>query len=392
MDPPFNSKATYNVLFHEKDGTAPPAQIMAFHDSWKWDEGAEDTLREVGRCGPKRVSDLLEALLQFLGRNDMMAYLTMMAPRLLELRRVLKPTGSLYLHCDEVAAHYLKLVMDGVFGPERFLTEIVWQRTNVHSDSKCWSDVRDSILLYAKWGRFTWNPQYVPFAEKYVQGKYRYADPDGRRYRLDNMTSPSPRPRMMYEWRGYPCPPYGWRYQRETMQRLHDEGRIWYPTTQDGELDTSKRPQLKRYLEEMPGVLMGNVWTDIPPINSRAKERLGYETQKPEALLKRIILASSNEGDTVLDPFCGCGTTIIAAEELHRSWIGIDITHLAITPIRRRLRDSFEGSLIPYNVTGEPQDVPSARSLAEGVWSSSSAIRLSPSQIRACGFPALGSS
>ncbi len=191
----------------------------------------------------------MRAFRTLLGGSDMLAYLAMMAPRLVELRRVLKETGSIYLHCDPTASHYLKLVMDAVFGPQMFRTEIIWKRTNTHSDSKRWSDVSDSILYYGKSNSVIWNPPYAEHSEKYLETKYRYSDDKGR-YRLDNMTSPSPRPNMMYEWKGFPSPPLGWRYSRETMTKLDEEGRIQYPNS------LLKRPQLKRYLEQSSGVLM----------------------------------------------------------------------------------------------------------------------------------------
>jgi site-specific DNA-methyltransferase (adenine-specific) len=289
----------------------------------------------------------------------MMAYLTMMTPRLVELHRVLKSTGSLYLHCNSTASHYLKLVLDVVFGPKNFKNDIIWKRTSSHSDAKRWSPVADSIFYYAKTDTVTWHPQYAPHAQEYVADKYRHRDENGRLYQLDNMTSPNPRPNMMYEWKGYPSPPKGWRYARDTMARLDAEGRIWYPDAQ------TKRPRLKRYLDEMSGVVLGTVWTDIPPLNSQARERLGYPTQKPEALLERIITASSNEGDVVLDPFCGCGTAISVAERLGRRWIGIDVTHIAITIMKHRLQDTFGADVSPYTVIGVPKDVASAEALAQ---------------------------
>jgi DNA modification methylase len=305
----------------------------------------------------------MRAFRTLLGGSDMLAYLAMMAPRLIELRRVLKETGSIYLHCDPTASHYLKLLMDGVFGPQFFRSEIIWKRTNTHSDAKRWSPVTDSILYYGRTNVVTWNPHHTAHTDEYVASKYRSKDADGRLYTLDNMTSPSPRPNMMYEWKGHSSPPLGWRYSRETMTELDEQGRIWYPS------DKSKRPRLKRYLDEMSGVLTGNVWTDIPPINSQAQERLGYPTQKPEALLERILRASSNEGDVVLDPFCGCGTTVQVAQKLNRRWIGIDITHLAIGLIKTRLDNGFPDQQPPirstYQVTGEPTDVAGARQLAE---------------------------
>jgi site-specific DNA-methyltransferase (adenine-specific) len=296
-----------------------------------------------------RVSDVMQAFRRFLGTNDMLAYLTMMAPRLVELRRVLKIKGSLYLHCDPTSSHYLKVLLDAVFGPENFRADITWRRTGTHSDAKRWSPVADTLLHYSRTGEYIWNPLHVPHSEAYIEDKYRFWDKDNRRYMLDNMTSPKPRPNMMYEWKGHASPPFGWRYSQETMARLDAEGLIWYPDTKD------KRPRLKRFLDEMSGVLMGNVWTDIDPINSRAAERLGYPTQKPEALLERIITASSNEGDVVLDPFCGCGTAIAVAQRLKRNWIGIDITHLAIGLIKSRLRDAFGDEVAKtYSVIGEP--------------------------------------
>ena len=358
LDPPFNSQQDYNVLFAEHDGTMAAAQIQAFGDTWRWDEAAARAYEETVERGG-RVADAMRAFRTFLGNSDVLAYLCMMAPRLVELRRVLRPTGSLYLHCDPTASHYLKMLLDAVFGPGNFRAEITWKRTTTHSDAKRWSPVADVLLHYSKGDRFVWNPVYIEYGEDYVRTKYRHADEDGRLYRLDNMTSPSPRPNMMYEWKGHSSPSLGWRYSRETMARLDAEGRIWYPDSK------SKRPQLKRYLDEMPGVLLGNVWTDIDPINARAAERLGYPTQKPEELLERIIHASSNPGDVVLDPFCGCGTAIAAAESLGRHWIGIDITHLAINLIKHRLQGTFgERVEAVYDVIGEPTSLPDAKALA----------------------------
>ena len=357
LDPPF----TYNVLFKEATGEGSAAQIHAFDDTWHWSIESEAAYREVVTDGPKKLADLLQAMRSFLGQNDMMAYLTMMAQRMVELHRVLKPAGSIYLHCDPTASHYLKLLMDAVFGATNFRSEITWKRTTVHSDSKDWSAVTDIILYYVVDARlpFPWHPQRLEHSQGHVASKYRYQDEDGRVFALDNMTSPNPRPNMMYEWKGFPSPPMGWRYEQSTMERLDAEGRIWYPDSM------TKRPRLKRYLDEMPGAVPTNIWTDIPPINSQARERLGYPTQKPEALLERIIQASSNEGDVVLDPFCGCGTAVAVAERLNRRWIGIDVTHLAISLMKSRLHDTFGTQLSEYDVVGVPQDIASARALAE---------------------------
>src|SRR6185437_14538889 len=363
LDPPFNSQANYNVLFKAHSGQKSEAQIEAFEDTWHWNDSAERAFDDVMKSGNSDVAELLRALRAFLKESDMMAYLTMMAVRLMELHRVLKATGSLYLHCDPTASHYLKILMDGIFGAEMFRNEVTWKRTTTHSDSKTWSRVSDTLFFYTKGRTFTWNTPREPHSEDYLADKYCKDDGDGRIYRLDNMTSPNPRPNMMYEWNGFPFPDKGWRYSLDTMAKLDSEGRVWYPKRKDGTLDTTKRPQLKRYLDEMDGGVMGDVWTDISPINSQAQERLGYPTQKPLALLDRILQASSNEGDTVLDPFCGCGTTIHAAQKLKRQWIGIDITHLAISLIEKRLKDAFPG--IKYEVHGTPKDLEGARALAE---------------------------
>ncbi len=357
LDPPFNSARNFNVLFRDERGKYSEAQIEAFEDTWHWTQAAERQYHELVTDAPARVSEMISALRALVGTNEMMAYLVMMAARLVELHRVLKPTGSIYLHCDPTASHYLKIIMDAIFGPLSFRNEITWKRTTTHSDAKRWSPVADILLYYGKTDRVTWNPQHAPHAEEYLASKYRYHEADGRRYRLDNMTSPNPRPNMTYEWKGFPSPPNGWRYSRETMAKLDAAGRIWYPK------EKTKRPQLKRYLDEMPGVVLGNVWADVAPINSQADERLGYPTQKPLALLERIIAASSNPGDIVLDPFCGCGTAVAAAQKLGRRWIGIDITHLAIALMRYRLCAMFPDAR--FQVIGEPEDVGSARQLAQ---------------------------
>ena len=303
---------------------------------------------------------MVGALHGVLGGNQMMAYLVMMAARLVEMHRVLKPTGSLYLHCDPTASHYLKVVLDCVFGTENYRSEVTWQRTNVHSDSKTWSAVADVILFYSRSAKFTWHAQYLPHSDDHIASKYGHKDADGRAFTLSDMTSPNPRPNMMYEWKGHAYPQNGWRYSKETMANLDADRRIWYPD------DKSKRPRLKRYLDEMPGRLLSNIWTDIFPINSQAAERLGYPTQKPVALLERIISGSSNPGDVVLDPFCGCGTTVIAAQKMGRPWLGIDITHLSTSLLKSRLLDTY--GLQPrkdYDVVGEPIDLGGAKALAE---------------------------
>jgi site-specific DNA-methyltransferase (adenine-specific) len=358
LDPPFNAARNFNVLFRDKKGVASEAQIQAFTDTWTWGEETQATYDTLVLRGDE-LGRAIEALRTITGRTSpMTAYLVTMAIRLAELHRVLTSTGSLYLHCDPTASHYLKVILDSIFGPEHFINEIIWKRTTTHSDAKRWSPVTDTLLFYSKSTSFTWKPQFTAHDPEYVTDKYRYDDHDGRGpYTLDNMTSPNPRPNMMYEWQGHASPPNGWRYSKETMQKLNEQGRIWYPGTKD------KRPRLKRYLSEMQGRIFDNLWLDISPLNSQAAERLGYPTQKPLALLERIIKASSNPGDIVLDPFAGCGTTVAAAQNLGRTWIGIDITHLAIAAVRGRLNQMFPG--IHYEVKGEPEDVGGARELAE---------------------------
>lgn len=264
LDPPFNSKAQYNVLFRSPRDTAS-AQAGAFLDTWVWGDEAEWCYQECMRTGGG-VARYIDALRAALGESDMMACLVMMSVRLATLRDKLKAEGSLYLHCDPTASHYLKIILDAVFSAENFRNEIVWKRTTTHSDSKTWSRVSDTILFYTNGRTFTWNTPREPHSAEYLASKYTNDDGDGRRYMLDNMTSPNPRPNMMYEWKGFPHPEKGWRYSRETMARLDREERVWYPRTKGGELDTTKRPRLKRYLDEMPGGVMGNVWTDIHPV------------------------------------------------------------------------------------------------------------------------------
>ena len=355
LDPPFNSNATYNVLFHEKSGEQSAAQITAFDDTWHWGMESESAYHDVVMDGPKPLADLLQAMRSFLGQNDMMAYLTMMAQRLYELHRVLKQTGSIYLHCDPTASHYLKLVMDAIFGPRFFKNEIIWKRTSGHSDAQRFGRVHDVILYYSRSDEVLWNQTYQPYDEKYVQKYYRYKDPDGRQWMSDNLSAAGLQGGgYEYEWNGVTRV---WRLPQSRMEQLHLEGRIFY--TKNG---IARR---KRYLDESNGLKAQDVWADIQALRSWHTERLGYPTQKPEALLERIISASSNEGDVVLDPFCGCGTAIAAAERLNRNWIGIDVTHIAITLIRHRLRDSFGEELRPYTVLGDPKDLPSAASLAQ---------------------------
>ncbi len=362
LDPPFNSRQDYNVLFKEKDGTKAASQITAFEDTWEWNEESRRAYDELVERGD-RVSEVMRAFHTFLLNSDMMAYLAMMAPRLIELKRALKPTGSIYLHCDPTASHYLKMLMDAVFGATNYLSEVIWKRTGTHSSANRWGPVHDVILCFAKErGCQTWNRPFAPHDEQHLRQHYRHKDQHGREYEHGELTGPGTRNgRSGLPWRGYDVTSIGrhWTTTVDGLEKLAAEGRIYLPS--DGSW-----PRLIRYKDESKGRAVGDVWSDIPPINMQAKERLGYPTQKPEDLLERIINASSNEGDVVLDPFCGCGTAVAAAQKLNRRWIGIDVTHLAIGLIKTRLQDAFGPEVRQtYDVIGEPTDLASARVLAE---------------------------
>ncbi len=365
LDPPFNSSRSYNVLFKDESGLDSEAQITAFEDTWHWSGTAEDTWRALVSSAdvPQAVATAMDALIRLIGRNQMMAYLVMMTARLVELHRVLKPTGSLYLHCDPTASHYLKVILDAIFDSRNFVNEIDWKRTTTKNDArqgaKNWPRIHDVILYYAKsYERLAvFEQPFAPHSDGYIASHYSLRDEDGRAYQLDNLTAPGSgsRGHPQYEFLGVTR---YWRYNREKMERLLTEGRVVQPRP-------GAVPRYKRYLDEMAGIAIGDFWDDIPALNSQAKERLGYPTQKPVALLERIIAASSNPGDIVLDPFCGCGTAIAAAEKLGRRWIGIDITHLSIALQKYRLEDAFD--LKPktdYDVIGEPVSVQGAMQLA----------------------------
>ena len=353
LDPPFNSKRDYNVFLKTPKGHESDAQITAFEDSWHWGEQAEREFSELLKHPNTDVAEMIQSLRRFLKESDMMAYLVMMANRLLELHRVLKPTGSLYLHCDPTASHYLKIVMDTVFGAEFFLNEVIWKRTSAHSDSKTLGNSHDILLAYSKGKNFLWNKQYQPYSQDYIRSHYRLTDDKGRKYRTDNLTATSlSGGGYKYDWNGVTKI---WRCPVEKMKQLDRDGRLHYTKTGGVEYI--------RYLDEMPGIPLQDIWDDLPPINSQSAERLGYPTQKPLALLERIIEASSNKGDVVLDPFCGCGTAVHAAQKLGRDWIGIDITHLSISLIEKRMKDAFPG--LEFPVHGTPKDLEGARNLAE---------------------------
>jgi DNA modification methylase len=363
LDPPFNSNQSYNVLFKERGGKMSDAQIHAFEDTWKWGLDAEHALKEIIETGGA-VSQTMQAFRTAVGTNDMLAYLAMMAPRLVELHRVLKPTGSIYLHCDPTASHYLKLLMDAVFGPVNFLNEIIWKRSHAHSSAKRYGPIHDVILYYSKSEAYVWTDQRTEYAQAYIDRFFKFDDGDGRgTYWADNLTGNGVRHgETGREWHGFNPTVKGrhWMYKPSELDRLDADRRIYWPKSEDA------WPKLKRYLKEARGVPMQDIFDDIDGLStmgSSRQERLGYPTQKPEALLERIITASSNVGGLVLDPFSGCGTAVIAAQRLDRRWIGIDITHLAITLMKKRLNDTF-GKDVQFKVIGEPVDVTGAQELA----------------------------
>ena len=365
LDPPFNSARSYNVLFKDESGRASEAQITAFEDTWHWGPQAEHTYRDLvaGDYGTPRVSKAIGALRDLLGDNQMMAYLVMMAARLVELHRVLKPTGSLYLHCDPTASHYLKIVLDAIFDPRNFRNEIIWKRTSAHANvGKKFGAVHDTIFFYSKTDRYTWNAQHTPYEQEYIDTFFDQIDEQGRRYARRDLTASMQRASkgQLYEWKGIRPPASRcWAFTKENMDEFDALGRIHYPKKEGG------MPRLKLYPENLPGNPLQDVWDDIRPLHNLASERLDYPTQKPVSLLERIISVSSKPGDTILDPFCGCGTAIAAAQKLGRRWLGIDITHLSIALQKYRLQDMFQLKPGDYRIIGEPEDLHSAQALAK---------------------------
>ena len=397
LDPPFNSNADYNVLFQDRSGEDSPAQIKAFTDTWKWTQETERTFdQEIisSLRTPVMVKEMMADLRRWVGRNDMMSYLVMMTPRLVELRRVLKPTGSLYLHCDPTASHFLRLALDAVFGRENFRSEIVWRRSNAHNNATTqYGPIHDTILFYTKGRRFTFHPGTRPYTRNYIE-RWFNRDDDRGRYRLNYLTGPGRRRGASGEpWQGFDPTPHNrhWAIPRSLRPFLPDDGAgmnsqeqldallaldlIVLPTTSGGQ------PMYKQYVGG--GIAYQDIWSyqpntqgvlydspecideDVKYLESEA-EKLGYPTQKPVGLLERIINTSSNPGDVVLDPFCGCGTAVAAAQKLGRQWIGMDITHLAVALMKNRLKDDFDlEPLTDYAVIGEPQDSGGARALWE---------------------------
>ncbi len=383
LDPPFNSDATYNVLFKETTGQASAAQIRAFEDTWTWDAKAAEALAYLmqDQHTSRELAELVRTFHGFLGHSPMLAYLVQMAVRLVHLHRVLKPTGSLYLHCDPTASHYLKLVLDAVFGPENFLNEITWKRTHAHGSARRFGPVHDTLLFYGASSEYVWMNPLVPHDPAYVAKHFKQIDQGtGKRFQPITLTGSGIRHGDSGKpWKGVDPTKVGrhWAIPGEVLARhglagktvqerldaLDQADLVYWPKEGEG------TPRLKWFADDLAGVALPDVWTDIPPISANAAERLGYPTQKPLELLKRIVLASSRPGDTILDPFCGCGTTIDAVETINREnpgdapriWIGIDVTHLAINLIKYRLA-RFNPPPV-YEVRGEPVDATGAAQL-----------------------------
>ncbi|MDX1935841.1 MAG: DNA methyltransferase [Flavihumibacter sp.] len=363
IDPPFNSKRNYNVLFESMDMKDANAQKQAFADTWS-NYSYVDTLNEIATLD-RELYTVLKTFHDIKSISDgAVAYLTTMAIRIWYMHKLLKDTGSFYLHCDPTMSHYLKLMCDMIFGERNYRNEITWQRTNTHNDAKqgrkAYGNVSDIILFYSKTDMPVFNQQYVPLSDEYVKSFYKFQDEDGRYYQLGDLGAPGGEEKgnPHYEFLGVTK---FWRYSKERMQKLYEEGRI--VQTKPGTV-----PRLKRYLDESKGNSVQNLWNDIGPLQANSKEKLGYPTQKPESLLERIINTSSNEGDIVADFFCGCGTTISVAQKLNRQWLGADISHLAIRLIVKRLTETY-GQGIKHNIRmhGLPRDIASAKELAQNV-------------------------
>ncbi|HEY9867532.1 MAG TPA: DNA methyltransferase [Candidatus Obscuribacterales bacterium] len=371
IDPPFNSKRNYNQIYNNL-GKEDQAQAQAFIDTWTWDDQANQGLEDIfsnyqGHFTQQSI-DLIAGLTKVLGKGSLLAYLVSMTLRIVEIHRVLKPTGSFYLHCDQTSSHYLKLALDAVFCSQRgdFKNEIIWKRKTGRGEtnhkSYRFGIATDTILFYTKSNQSVFNSKFsfdIEGYSDYIDKSFKYVDEQGRRYQADNLASPSPRPNLIYEYKGYQPPATGWAISKEKMEAWDQEGRLHFPQEKTG------RIRRKRFLDELKGKPIQSLWDDIAPISSHDRERLGYPTQKPEALLERIIQASSNQGDVVLDAYCGCGTTVAVSQKLERQWIGIDITYQSISLILKRLEDAFgKGVLEQIQLNGILKDMKSAIALA----------------------------
>lgn len=330
LDPPFNSGRSYEALLGVS--RLGNRQSEAFDDTWRWDDEAERQLRCLREATNSPVSQFLEALVSTLGRCDLASYLVMIAPRLLQARRVLAEDGALFLHCDPSGSHYLKVLLDLIFGPDNFRNEVIWKRTHAHSGSRRFGPVHDVIHFYSRSATYTWNQLYAPYDSEYIEKYFRNEDDRGR-YQLITCTAPGPRPgtRAHYEWNGmWPPPHRHWAWTRERMEEFEADGRLVY--------SSNGTPRLKRYVDDAAGTRLQDLWLDINPLGAHAAERTGYETQKPVALLERIIGSTTDPGDLVIDPFAGSGTTAVAAERLGRAWHVADSSLLASSLALSRVR------------------------------------------------------
>ena len=373
LDPPFNSKAQYNVLYETPDNQRGTAQAKVFRDTWEWGDETTFCFDRVLAHGGK-VAAIVNSLTVALGRSDTMAYLVMMAARLLEIHRVIKSSGSLYLHCDPTASHYLKIILDSIYGPQNFRSEIVWKRTGAHGRAKRWGPIHDILLFYTASDDYTWNRVFEDYDPAYLAEFYKSNDKHGR-YQAITLDGPGvrtgssgkpwrnvdptlkgrhwelPPDRALPAWFKHPKG-YAKMSVQERLEVLDQADLIYWPSR--GEV-----PRFKRYLSIAEGNPIQDIISDIRPVGSQSKERLGFPTQKPVPLLERIIKASSNPGDIVLDPFCGCGTTVHAAAELKRNWIGIDVSYYGVRLIQRRMIENF-GAKYPIEIRGIPADLVSA--------------------------------
>jgi adenine specific DNA methylase Mod len=369
LDPPFNSKQTYNLIYKNMTGMPVPDQAEAFCDTWDMDAEKEELAKKMPVL--MRESGVKDYYVEFWRlwinalrhtQPHLLAYLIYMVQRLLHMKSILRPTGSIYLHCDPTASHYIKIMMDGIFGHENFQNEIIWKRTSAHSSAKRYGPVHDVVLFYTAGPKFIWNPIFGEYDSSYVEAFYTHKDNDGRAWRRSDLTGAGVRHgETGLSWRGIDVTAKGrhWAYVPATLDELDAAGKIHWPKKAGG------MPMLKRYLDEQKGVPLQDVWTDIKPIHNMATDRLGYPTQKPIALLDRIIQASSNKGDVVFDPFCGCGTTIYSAVRNERRWIGCDIAILSVKLVREILTSDqyrlVEG--VHFDVDGIPVSVEQAEEL-----------------------------
>jgi hypothetical protein len=353
LDPPFNSGRSYEALLGVSE--LGHRRRDAFQDSWRWDDTAEGELRRLTAQAPREVGEFLQAIVSTLGKCDLTAYLVMIAPRLIEARRVLASDGALFLHCDPSASHYLKVLLDLVFGPDNFRNEVIWKRTHAHSSSRRFGPVHDVILFYSRTSSYSWRQLYAPYGQDYIDKYFRNSDERGR-YQLITCTAPGARPgtRAHYAWHGvWPPSNRHWAWTADKMEEADAEGRLAY--------SSNGTPRLKRYVDDGEGTRLQDLWLDINPLGAHANERTGYETQKPVKLLERIIEATTQPGDLVVDPFGGSGTTAVAAERLGRSWQIADVSLLASSLSLSRVRTS--GCNLPIELHGFPADVAAARDL-----------------------------